>query len=344
MVIGVYHRSWSSITTSNARAMATAIATRYKDKPNIMWSMYPPAENGYTALVREAAAGLQAGDAGAHLITVHPDPSPASGSFWQSEPWLSFPTLQTWSSDFSNYNLTAADYARTPVKPAVNGEARYETEGGTTPLDIRHGAWWSYLAGGFYSYGHGSNWLSPTTWQTWINSPGANHMKVLAALLRSLSWWKLVPDQSVFSSTPGASAAARSSDGDWVLAYLSANASATVNLGKITAADSAAAWWVDPTSGVRTKIGTYRATGTRVFAQPNGWQDAVLLLEKSDGVTAIRRPGASQATIRPADRQMMIIGADSRMGSPAAAMVANLRGQRVQPQAGGRLQAVVMIR
>ena len=72
-----------------------------------------------------------------------------------------------------NYDMVRADVKRFPVKPVVNGEARYEKEAGTKPLDIRHSAYWSYLAGGFYSYGHEGNWRYQRTWREWINSPGA---------------------------------------------------------------------------------------------------------------------------------------------------------------------------
>ena len=53
-----------------------------------MWSMYPRAEAAYVPVCRALAEGLQEGDGGAHLITVHPDPSPASSNFLHGEPWL----------------------------------------------------------------------------------------------------------------------------------------------------------------------------------------------------------------------------------------------------------------
>jgi hypothetical protein len=153
---------------------------------------------------------------------------------------------------------------------------------------------------------------------------------VLGQLMRSLSWWKLVPDQTVFSSAAGQNTAARSSDSTWVLVYLPANTSVTVKLDKIKTSDSATAWWVDPTAGTRTKIGTYTALGTKAFTAPNGWQDAVLLLLSSKSATAV---GSHMSKLT--DRNMpgrKLVGF-VRHGAPGIiagySTVTNIRGQRL---------------
>jgi hypothetical protein len=282
LVLGVFHvrDTQSRITVQNAKPWAKWLAQRYEKTTNIIWSMYPSANQSFVPVVQATVQGLKEGDNGSHLITLHPDPSPTSSSFMHPETWLSFNTIQTFSSTHLNYEMVIADYSRTPVKPVVNGEARYETEDGTSPLDIRRGAYWSYLAGGFYSYGHAGNWQSPSTWRQWVDSPGAVQMKVLGDLFRSLNWWKLVPDQSIFSDGASQNAAARSTDGDWILVYFSTNIPARVKLDRITATNSVTGSWIDPASGERTKIGTLRASGTHDFTPPSGWQDAILLLQK----------------------------------------------------------------
>jgi hypothetical protein len=293
--IGIYHKTndyGRLITTANARRWAKWVGERYRRFPNVIWSMYPEAKQSYTPIVRELAAGLRDGDGGRHLITVHPDPSPASSSqVWHNEPWLSFNTIQTWNSGFANYRMVASDYARTPVKPVIDGEARYEEEGGTRPLDIRRGAYWSFLAGGFYSYGHGGNWMSPGKWKTWIDAPGASQMGVYRKIVTSLPrWWTRIPDASAFAGSPdrGAApcAAARSADGDWTVAYLPSRTTATISMGKITAGNKAEAFWIDPKTGDRTSIGGYPTTGQQSFAAPAGWEDAVLLIAKPGIATA----------------------------------------------------------
>jgi hypothetical protein len=201
LVLGVYHakdNDFNRISASNVKLWARWLSQRYKNANNIVWSMYPHADPASEPVVRAAVRGLQDGDGGAHLITLHPDPSPTSSSFMHTDFWLSFNTLQTWSTDLMNYDMVRSDYARTPVKPVVDGEARYEEEDGTTPFQVRRAGYWAYLAGGFYSYGHRDNWASPQTWRTWYNAPGVKQVQIMGDLFRSLEWWRLVPDQSLF--------------------------------------------------------------------------------------------------------------------------------------------------
>jgi hypothetical protein len=281
LVIGVYHARDSDagrITAGNAKPWAKWLAQRYRSAKNVVWSMYPHAEPASTPIARATAQGLAEGDGGAHLITMHPDPSPTSSSFLHAEPWLAFNTIQTFDSALVNYRMTAADYARTPVKPVVDGEARYEDGAGITPREIRRGAYLACLAGGFYSYGNDGNWRSPSTWREWIDSPGALQIKVLGDVFRSLQWWELVPDQSIFAGEPGGNAAARSASGIWIMAYLSRSAPVTIQLDHVAGQGSAAAWWVDPTTGARTRVGVFPATGRQTFSPPQLWQDALLLI------------------------------------------------------------------
>jgi hypothetical protein len=283
LALGVYHAKDNDVTrinARNARLWARWLAQRYKNAKNIVWSMYPHAELASEPVVRATVRGLLEGDGGVHLITTHPDPSPTSSSFMHTEFWLSFNTLQTWSTDLMNYDMVRSDYARIPVKPVVDGEARYEGEDGTTPLEVRRAGYWACLAGGFYSYGHRDNWMSPQTWRSWYDTPGAKQIKVMGDLFRSIEWWRLVADQSIFPDWVKGNVAARSTAGDWILAYLTGNAAVTVKLSSITASDLASAWWVDPLTGARTAIGIFSTSRTKEFSPPSAWQDAILLIEK----------------------------------------------------------------
>ncbi len=292
LVIGIYHKSpdYSTvINASNARAWGTWVGQRYQNNSNIIWSMYPTANNSYLPVIRELASGLAAGDRGRHMITVHPDPAPASSSWIHKEPWLSFNTLQTWSSSFLNYEMVLTDYARTPPKPVVDGEARYEEEDGTSPLAVRNGAYWACLAGGFYSYGHGGNWQAPDKWRTWMDSPGARQMKVLGDFFRSFEWWNLEPDQTVISGIASDNAAARSSNKDLAIVYVPTASRVSINMGKVKASDTLMASWMNPSSGVTQAVGMYQASGTQLFSRPAEWEDAVLVIRAKD--TAPGSPG-----------------------------------------------------
>jgi len=67
------------------------------------------------------------------------------------------------------------------------------------------------------------------------------------------------------------------------MVYLGSQASFSVNLEKIKGADTAKAFWIDPRSGSAVPIGTCPTTGVKSFSTPDGWEDALLILEASSG-------------------------------------------------------------
>ena len=287
-VVGVYHqRQLEIVTPQNARSWARWLAERYRDVPNLIWSMYPAATDEFVPVCRELAAGLLEGDGGAQLISVHPDPSVASSSFIHDERWLAFNMIQTCNSYDRIYDTVTVDYRRTPVKPVVMAEGGYEGVEFRelhTPHAIRKQAWWTCLAGGHHVYGHNDNWYSPMDYERWLDAPGSRHLQVFREVVTSCDeWWNMVPDQSIFASGARSgyelNTAARSGTGRWMLAYLSEPATVTVGLGAVDAGSRARAHWIDPTNGERTPIGTFAARSTQVFTSPRGWEDAVLLAE-----------------------------------------------------------------
>jgi hypothetical protein len=107
-------------------------------------------------------------------------------------------------------------------------------------------------------------------------------MKTMGDLFRSLTWWKLVPDQEILLNPGKGNVAARSADGDWLLAYLTAPSSATVNMDKLTAGKTVEAFWINPATGVKLPIGKYPNVGICSFTMPGGWEDAVLLCKTAE--------------------------------------------------------------
>jgi hypothetical protein len=289
LVCGVYHKTHAKFyTLEKVRESARRIADRYKEVPQVIWSMYPEAKSGSIAMCRAIAEGLREGDGGAHMITVHPDPSPQSSSFLHHEPWLAFNMLQTWCDFELVYPMTAADYAMTPVKPVVMAEGGYE---GTlyhgefiSPADIRRQAYWTYLAGGHLVYGHHKMHREMARWREWMNAPGSRYVSVFRKIAEALpAWWNVVPDQSIIMdgarSGMELNAAARSEAGDWAMVYFSSPCAALVRMDRIKSSEKVAGSWIDPKSGEKTRIGEYRFADIREFAVPEGWEDAVLLLE-----------------------------------------------------------------
>jgi hypothetical protein len=287
----LYHQRYRKcITVENGRAWAKWLAQRYKDVPNIVWSMTPEAKKEFVSVLRELAAGLHEGDGGYHLITFKPDPAPYSSSFIHKESWLDFNSMQTWKSVELIYPMVTHDYNLKPVKPVLMAEGAYEhgSEYGfdVSPLWIRRQAYCSYLAGAHHTYGHNDSWRVLSTWKQALDAPGVVQLGILKKVFLGLSeWWYLVPDQSIFvtgGQTQGQilNLAARHKDGKWVMVYLGSRASFSINMDKIVAANVEARW-IDPKTGNSTAAGSFMNTGTQSFSTPEGLEDAILILESS---------------------------------------------------------------
>jgi len=292
--VTLYHQRYRKyITVENARAWAKWLAQRYKNVPNIVWSMTPEAKQEFVPVLRELAAGLHEGDAGLHLITFKPDPAPYSSSFIHDENWLDFNGMQTWKAVELIYPMVTKDYNLKPVKPVLMAEGAYEagTEYGfdVSPLWIRRQAYYSYLAGAHHTYGHNDSWRVLPTWRKALDAPGAVQMGILKKIfLARNQWWYLVPDQSIFASggqTTGQvlNLAARHKDGKWIMVYLAGKATFSINMNKITAAGKVNAFWVDTRTGESVAAGSFSNTGIESFSTPDGWEDALLILEASAG-------------------------------------------------------------
>lgn len=300
--VTLYHQRYRKyITLENARAWAKWLAGRYKNVPNIVWSMTPEAKQEFVPILRELAAGLHEGDGGYHLITFKPDPAPYSSSFIHDESWLAFDGMQTWKSVELIYPMVTKDYNLKPVKPVLMAEGAYEagTEYGfdVNALWIRRQAYYSYLAGGHHTYGHNDSWRVLPTWKKALDAPGAVQMGVLKKIfLARQEWWYLVPDQSIFASggqTTGQilNLAARHKDGKWIMIYLGSKASFSINMNKITSGIHVNAFWIDPKTGDLVSIGGFPMTGVQSFSTPDEWEDAILILEATNGLPPAPKSG-----------------------------------------------------
>jgi len=96
-------------------------------------------------------------------------------------------------------------------------------------------------------------------------------------------WWYLVPDQTVFASGGNTNGqvlnlAARHKDGRWAMLYLGSRASFSVNMSKLATGD-VRAFWLDPRTGESKPAGRLSNSGVQSFSTPEGWEDALLVLE-----------------------------------------------------------------
>jgi hypothetical protein len=296
---GYYVCDVQTIHVGNARAYGRWLGARYKDVPNIVWvSGGDRIPTRYESVYRELALGLREGDGGAHLITYHPCGWRSSSQFFHQEGWLDFNMIETWTEWYKVHPTVMSDSLLTPVKPVVLGEGAYEDGpeyplGPITLLVVRKQAWWTFLAGGFHTYGQNEMWRMEPGWLSTLDTPGAFQMGVFKNIVIAREWWKWVPDQSVFVDGPGSgpylNAAARSADGDWVLIYVTGKGNVTIHTDKIITSARCKATWFDPQTGDATEAGTF-PTGnlgsgafpertTQTFTPPSTSEDAVLVLE-----------------------------------------------------------------
>ncbi len=140
--------------------------------------------------------------------------------------------------------------------------------------------------------------MSPS-WQSQLGSPGSVGQEFIGRLMRSREHSLMTPDtnHSVltagFDSGSTLSVAARSSDGQTIIPYLSdGNATAkTINMSAITSTSSSAkAWWYNPQTGSATLIGTFPNSGWQSFTAPDG-NDWVLVID--DASANLPAPGSA---------------------------------------------------
>jgi hypothetical protein len=118
-----------------------------------------------------------------------------------------------------------------------------------------------------------------------MDSTGSQDMMRLKALFGSRPWNELVPDQKHEVVVDGLGefrgldylAAARTSDGRTVIAYLPTTRTFTVDMTKISG-NSANAWWFNPRTGRSSSAGEFATKGTKQFTPP-GEGDWVLVLD-----------------------------------------------------------------
>lgn len=198
-------------TTENAYAYGQWLGERYREAP-IIWILGGDRDadhNGHRAIVRAMAEGLTAGDCDAHLRTFHPWGGKSSTENWHDEPWLDFNMLQSGhtSARLHNHLMIAADYARTPPKPCLDGEPIYDDHPDIAlprelnvpyfgAAEVCRAAWQAVFAGACgHTYGCHDIWQfydgvrephnrARTPWTDALLLPGARQMQHLR------DWWE----------------------------------------------------------------------------------------------------------------------------------------------------------
>jgi hypothetical protein len=230
-----------------------------------------------------------------HLFTAHCHPENSAIDQYKDDGWLDLNTTYTYGIV---HRMLLADYDRVPAMPFVLTESTYEGEHNASAVQIRRQAYWAILCGATGQVmGNRPVWLFDPGWQAALDSPGAQDMARLKTLFTSRPWHELVPDEKHQVVVDGLGefrgldylAAARTSDGATVMAYLPTARTVTVEMNKI-AGKTAKAWWFDPRTGKSNSAGDFPTSGKNQFTPP-GEGDWVLVLD--DASHSFPAPGKS---------------------------------------------------
>lgn len=305
-------------TPENARTYGEWLGRRYRDK-SIIWILggdRNPETDRHKAIVRSLAEGLRKGDGGRHLITYHPQGASTSAAFFHTEPWLDFNMWQTGHDiDLPVADRIGKTYARSPVKPVMDGEPLYEDHpigfkakerGYSNAADIRKAAYWGVFAGGCgYTYGNHAMWQffdkgrGPVngplkTWHEAIHAPGAGQVRHLRALIESRPVLTRVPDQSVLASDPSAGSkrvqATRDARGRYAFVYAPTGRPFAVHMDKLTGG-TVKGWWYSPRTGEAKPAGEWPNTGVRKFTPPDEGENIDWVLVLDDAARKLPPPG-----------------------------------------------------
>jgi hypothetical protein len=219
------------------------------------------------------------------------------------------------------YDRTAEDYARTPVKPVLDGEPVYEDHpvsfkpdelGHSVSADVRRTLYWNLFQGAFgHTYGHHSVWqmwapgrdpvnrpLMP--WHEAIRQPGAGQMQHGRRLMESRPFLDRIPDPELIvtgpvpSSVPGAGryryVATRDAAGTYAMVYAPAGRPFTVR-GDGLDATRLRAWWFDPRRGEAHLIGEFPTSPELTFNPPEPGEATDWVLVLDDAAAGYAPPG-----------------------------------------------------
>jgi hypothetical protein len=291
---------------ANARSYGAFVGARYRRFANIVWmhgndfqTWRNPADD---ASVHAVASGTRSVDS-VHLHTIELN-YVTSGSLDDST-WALTIGLDAAYTYFPTYAQLLIEYNRRRFLPTVMIEANYEFEhlpdaDGGSASNLRRQSYWTMLSGATGQlYGSAFTWRFPAGWQRGLDTPGIRELSYMRKLFAARKWYDLVPDQEHAAVTSGYGelsprgsistdtyvTAARSLDGDLLIAYMPGARPITIDMTKLSGPVEAR--WYDPTSGRYHPIGgaPLANAGSRQFAPPgrnsSGDSDWVLVLERS---------------------------------------------------------------
>jgi Protein of unknown function (DUF4038)/Domain of unknown function (DUF5060)/Putative collagen-binding domain of a collagenase len=245
------------------------------------------------------------GDGGHAPVLLHPQGMQWPFESFREEAWLDVFGYQSGHGDddralaWIHSGPPSQAWQHQPARPILNLEPPYEdhlayqSRQPHSAYSVRRAVYWSLLnaptAG--VTYGAHGVWSWETApgvplnhertglarpWHEAMALPGSTHMQHAAALLTSLPWWQLHPDERLLDAQPGGEdparhvSAAGTADGAVAVLYLPVGGEVRLSVGAMRGE------WSDPRTGDRQPA---RDEGKGRFRAPDD-QDWVLLLRR----------------------------------------------------------------
>lgn len=317
-------------TPEQGSSFVQQLTARYGGRPNVIWVNGGSSRGGDNLEFWHAAGAAMKRGAPTHLVTFHAFGRMQSSSWFQEAPWLDVNMFVSGHRRYDqdkegkaygedNWRYVLEDLGRTPRKPTLDGEPSFENtpQGLHNPKepywndgDIRRYAYWAVFAGACgHNYGENSvrqvylpSDSRPASgakgyFLERLDTPGANGMRHLKALMLSRPYFDRVNDQLAVAGDEGEKyeRVLVTKGRDYLMAYVHTGREFTLQMGRVSGTEVVASWF-DPRTGQVTRIGTFKNEGTRTFNPPGDparGNDWVLVLD--DASKSFGAPGAPAA-------------------------------------------------
>ena len=279
-----------------AENLGRFLATRYKDKPNIIWMIGGDIMGDRSPEIWDAMARAIKKIDKNHIMTFHPRGRTTSAWWYNDREWMDFNMFQSGhrrygqrngdgdytikdNTEEDNWRYIDMSFEKKPLRPVSDGEPSYEDiPQGLHDLsaprwqdyDVRRYAYWAVFGGCFgHTYGHNSvmQFIRPglsasfgaeKAWWDAMKDPGYNQMKYLKWLMLTFPFTERIADQSIIAGQNGEryDRVIATRGNDYLLVYNYSGKPMDIDLGKISGSKKNV-WWMNPTDGKLTYLGEY---------------------------------------------------------------------------------------
>jgi len=287
-----------------AEAYGQFLATRYKDRPNVIWVLGGNVSGDFRPDIWEAMAQSIKSIDSRHLMTFLPSEGHSSSEWWNDSSWLDFNMFNSGPRRYDQRIGDAEDYGADkaednwryvdaalkgkPLRPVLDAEPAYEgtpqgffdeKEPRWQAADCRRYAYWSVFEGAcghtygnnaimqFYNIGDEVAFAPERPWKESLDDPGRNQMKYLKRLMDTFSSSdRRQAQELIIGNGERYERIAATRGTDFLLAYSYSNRQIRVELGSISGARKQA-WWYSPVDGTMEYIGEFKDV-VKTFTYP----------------------------------------------------------------------------